>query len=147
VLPARPGRLLLLPRYCWVVRPADSAEEQPDDLIAYDFVDDAVMGNDRIRCQSIEPVEEGVKVGRAHSFPDACRAADIGEQQGDRDLYPRHLTFAKLRYASPAQSWISWGLPEPCGPEDEATQAGERSCADLAARRGWDSSEYPPLAG
>jgi hypothetical protein len=33
-------------RYCWVVRPADSAEEQPDDLIAYDFVDDAVMGND-----------------------------------------------------------------------------------------------------
>jgi hypothetical protein len=88
VLPARPGRLLLLPRYCWVVRPADSAEEQPDDLIPHDCVDDAVMGNDRIRCQSIEPVEEGVKVGRAHSFPDACRAADIGEQQGDRGSLP-----------------------------------------------------------
>jgi hypothetical protein len=41
-------------RNCRVVRPADAAEEEPNNLIAHDFVNDAVMSNDRIRCQSIE---------------------------------------------------------------------------------------------
>jgi hypothetical protein len=87
-----------------------------------------------------------VEVGRAHSFAHRCRAADIGEQQSDRDLYPSHLTFAKHGYASRAESWIAWGLPVPGVPENEATQPGERSRAQLAAGRGRDSSKRPPLA-
>jgi hypothetical protein len=136
-------------RYCCcrVARPGDSAEEEPDNLIAHDFVNDAVMGNDRIRCQSIEAVQEGVEVCWAHSFSHGCRAADIGEQQGDRDLHARQLAFAKVGYASCAESWIAGGLPEPRVPEDEATQPGERGCAQLAAWRGRDSFERPPLFG
>ena len=85
-----------------MVRPADSTEEEPNNLIADDFVDDAIMSKDRIRCQSIEAVQERVEGTRTHSFSYRRRAADIGEQQGDRYLYPRHLTFAKLGYASHA---------------------------------------------
>jgi len=101
-------------RYCCrrVARSGDPAEEEPDNLIAHDFVDDAVMRNDRIRCQAIEAVEECMEVRRAHSFANGCRAADIGEQQGDRDLYARQLTFAKVGYAPRAESRIAGGLPE-----------------------------------
>jgi hypothetical protein len=134
-------------RYCRVLRSADSPEEKPDNLIADDFVNDAIMSNDRIRCPSIEAVEEPVEVGRAHSFPNRCRAADISEQQADRDLYPRHLTFAKLVYASRAESWIARGLPVPRRFKNEPTQPGEGSCAQLAPWRGRDSSEHPPLPG
>ena len=74
---------------CCVSRPGDSAEEESDNLIAHDFVNDAVMGNDRIQCHSIEAVEECVEVGGAHTFSQGCGAADIGEQQGDRDLHTR----------------------------------------------------------
>src|SRR5512133_777634 len=130
-------------RYCCcrVARPGDSAEEESDNLIAHDFVNDAVMGNDRIRCQSVEAVQECVEVGGGHTFPQGCRAADIGEQQGDRDLHTRQLAFTKVGYASRAQSGIAGGLPEPRVPEDEATRPRERSCAQLATGRGRDSSE------
>src|SRR5215218_5485251 len=103
------------------------------------------MSNDRIRCQAIEAVEEGMEVRRTHSFSQGCRAADIGEQHGDRDLHPRQLAFAKVGYASRAKSWIAGGLPVPRVPEDEATQPAERRCAQLAAWRGRDASERPPL--
>src|SRR5688572_15511905 len=105
------------------------------------------MSNDRIGCQSIEAVEELVEVGRAHAFSHRCRAADIGEQQGDRDLYPSHVTFAKLGDASGTESWIARGLPVPRVPEHQTTQPGKRSSAQLAAGRRRDSSEQPPLAG
>jgi hypothetical protein len=130
-----------------VSRPGDSAEEKSDNLIAHDFVNDAVMVNDRIGCHSIEAVEECVEVGGAHAFSHGSRAADIREQQGDRDLHARQLAFAKVGYASCTESWIAGGSPEPRVPEDQATQPGERSCAQLAAGRGWDSSERPSLFG
>src|SRR5829696_475799 len=136
-------------RYCCcrVSRPGDSAEEKSDNLIAHDFVNDAVMVNDRIGCHSIEAGEECVEVGGAHAFSHGSRAADIREQQGDRDLHARQLAFAKVGYASCTESWIAGGSPEPRVPEDQATQPGERSCAQLAAGRGRDSSEGPSLSG
>jgi adenylate cyclase len=66
-------------------------------------------------------------------IPSPPRAADIGEQQGDRDLYARQLALAKVGYASRAESRIAGGLPEPRVPEDEATQPGEGRGAQLAA--------------
>jgi hypothetical protein len=134
-------------RYGRMIRPADSPEEEPNNLIAHDFVNDAVMSNDRSGCQSIEAVEERVEVGRAQSFSHRCRPADVRKQQRDRDLYPRQLTFAKRGYAFRAQSWIAGGLPVSRMPEDEATQPGERSRAQLATWSGRDSSERPPLPG
>jgi len=77
-----------------VSRPDDAAEAEGQYLIAHDFGNRAVVGNDRIGCQSIEAVLECVEVAQAHAFCYCCRAADIGEQQGDRDLNPSHLTFA-----------------------------------------------------
>src|SRR5829696_7055004 len=91
------------------------------------------MSNDGIGCQSIEAVEERVEVGRAHSFSHRSRAADVGKQQRDRDLYPCHLLFAKHSYASRAESRIAGGLAVPRMPGNEATQPGERSLANLAA--------------
>ena len=57
-------------RYCCgrVMRPADAPEEEPNNLIAYDFVNDAVMSSDRIGCQLIEAVEECVEGRWAQSF-------------------------------------------------------------------------------
>ena len=129
------------------MRPTDSPEEEPNNLIADDFVNDAIMSNDRIGRQSIEAVEERVEVGRAQSFSHRCRAADVREQQRDRDLYPRQLTFAKHGYAFRAQSRIAGGLPVSRMPEDEAPQSGERSRAQLATWSGRNASERPPLSG
>src|SRR5215217_6203857 len=105
------------------------------------------MSNDGIGCQSIEAVEERVEVGRAHSFSHRSRAADVGKQQRDRDLYPCHLLFAKHSYASRAESRIAGGLRVPRMPENEATQPGERSLANLAAWIGRNTPECPPLLG
>src|SRR5215212_5704532 len=69
------------------------------------------------------------------------------KQQRDRDLYPCHLLFAKHSYASRAESRIAGGLGVPRMPENEATQPGERSLANLAAWIGRDSPECPPLLG
>jgi hypothetical protein len=41
-----------------VMRPADAPEEEPNNLIAYDFVNDPVMSSNRIGCQLIEAIEE-----------------------------------------------------------------------------------------
>jgi hypothetical protein len=94
----------------------------------------------------IEAVEECVEGGWAQSFSHSCRAAEIGKQQRDRYLYPGHVTFAKLGDAFGAERWIE-GLLVPCLLENEATKPAERSCAQLAAWIGWDSSECPPLLG
>ena len=129
-----------------MVRPSDSSEEEPDHLVTHNFVDDAVVSNDRAGRQSIEAIEERVKVGRAHSFAHGCRATDIGEQQTDWDYHSSHLTLAKYGYTSRTERWIASGLPVSRVPEDEATKTTERSCAQLAAWRGRDSLERPPLA-
>lgn len=57
--------------YCCgrVMRPADAPEEQPNNFIAYDFVNDAVMSGDRSGCQLIEVVEECVEVDRRIRSP------------------------------------------------------------------------------
>ena len=75
-----------------------------------------------------------------------CRAADVREQQGDRDLYPRHLTFAKLGYASRAESRIAWGLPVPRVPKNEATQPGERELRTTCSVEGTGFVETPAAA-
>src|SRR5215213_5839151 len=105
------------------------------------------MSNDGIGCQSIEAVEERVEVARAHSFSHRSRAADIGEQQRDWDLYPRHPLLAKHSYASRAEGRIAGGLRVPRMSENEATQPRERSLANLAAWIGRNSPECPPLLG
>jgi hypothetical protein len=79
-----------------VVRPADAPEEERDDLVADDLVDEAVVSKYRVGGQSIEVIEEGVELGRAHAFAHRCRAADIREQQRDRDLDSAHALLAKL---------------------------------------------------
>jgi hypothetical protein len=124
---------------------ADPSEEEPNNLVAHDFVNDAVMSNDRIGRQPIEAVEKTVEVCRAHSLSHRSRAANIGEQHGDRDLYPGHLTLAKHVNALRAESWIARGLSVPRVLKDEPTQSGERSCAQLAPWRGRDPTEHPPL--
>jgi hypothetical protein len=116
-----------------VTWPGDSAEEESDDIIGHDFVNNAVMGNDRIGCHSIEAVGECVEVGGAHTFAHGCRTADIGERQGDRDLHAGQLASVKVGYASCAQGCIAGGLPESGVPEVKATQLGEGRCAQLAA--------------
>jgi hypothetical protein len=58
---------------------------------------------------------------------------------------PVKLTFAKHGYAVRAQSRIAGGLLIPREPKAEAAQPTEGSRAQLAAWRGRDSSEHPPL--
>jgi hypothetical protein len=79
-----------------MLRPADPPEKERDDLIADDLVDEAVMIKDRVGGQSIEVVEEGVELGRAHAFAHRGRAADIREQQRDGNLDSAHTSLAKL---------------------------------------------------
>ena len=84
-------------RCCRMVRPGDSSEEEPDHLVTHNFVDDAVVSNDRVGGQSIEAVEERVESAGRISFAHGCRATDIGKQQTDGDLHSSHLTLAEVR--------------------------------------------------
>jgi hypothetical protein len=129
-----------------VVRPADPPEEERDDLVAHDLVDEAVVSKDRVGGQPIEAIEERVKVGRAQTFTHRRRAADIREEQRDRNLDAAHALFAKLGQAFGAEGWIAGGTLESSGPHDEAADSGERRSAQLAAWRGGDPSECSPPA-
>ena len=63
-------------------------DEDPDDLVADELVDDAVMSDEDARRDVIEAVEKGPECRRRDPLRQGRRAADIGEQEGRVDLRP-----------------------------------------------------------
>jgi hypothetical protein len=100
--------------------------------------------DDRFRGQAVEVIEEGVELGRAHLLAHRRRAADVGEEQRDGHLDPAHPLLAELAQALGAERRIARRAREPDVPEDEAADSRERHGAQLAARRGRQSSKDAP---
>jgi hypothetical protein len=139
------GVASILPAASKIARPAadrlggmigarEAGDEQPNRLVADEFVDHAVLGDDR-RCG--DPIEGGKDLGelsRSEPLAEAGRTADIGEQERKLDLGAAdtllgkrpHAVLAELRVALP------WSKP---WPQDETADPAERCVAHLAVRR------------
>jgi hypothetical protein len=105
------------------------------------------VSEDRVGGEPIELIEELVKLAWAQPFAHRRRAADIREEQRDRNLDAAHPSLAKFGDAFGAKSRIAGRALEPKGPEDEAADSGEGRCAQLAAWRGRYPSERSPPSG
>jgi hypothetical protein len=89
-------------------------------------------------------IEEGVELGRTHLFAHCGRAADVGEEQRDGHLDPAHPLLAELAQALGAERLIARRARKPDVAEDEAADSRKRRSAQLAARRGRQSSKDTP---
>jgi hypothetical protein len=123
-----------------------AAEEQPDDLVSDQLVHQAIVGQDRRRPDVVEARQEVVKSRRRQPFAEACRPANVGEQQRDRDLRPRppHAGLREPADAVLTDRGVAGEAPEPEVSQERPARRAERGHAQLAAWRGWDASHPDP---
>ena len=127
-----------------MMRSADAAEEEADDLIAHQLVDQAVVVEDRARPDPIELLEIVVERGRREPLAEGRRSADVDEQERHRDLDTRHSGLAELADAVVAEGGIPWAATEPEMLEDGTAGARKRGGTQLAAWFGGEVLERAP---
>src|SRR6478752_251187 len=114
--------------------PADERDEQGHDAVAEELVDDPAVLVDRDSGRTVIRLDQAVELRSRGSLRQAGRAADVGEDHADRDLGAAGLT-CHLAETDLAQRWVVGHRAVPEEARERPTDAMERGCADLAARR------------
>ena len=127
---------------CFVSRPGDAPEEQPDDLVADKLVDEPIVAEDDLRANPVEDIEEASELGWSHTLGDPRRAANIGEQEADRDFRSRNPLLSEVLDAVRAHRRIARKATESDASKHRAPDALEWGQAQLAARRGRDIPDH-----
>jgi hypothetical protein len=133
----------------------DPTEEQPDDLVAYELVDQPVMVEGRARTKPVKAIQIGVEVGRPHRLAQRRRPPHVSEQHRHRDLGTRDAALYEPNDAVVAKLRVRGKAPEPEVTQDEPPgpsngAAHSLQCGGLGIRRNSQrmlaSSELSPMS-